>query len=700
MNSSDAAAVREIRQARADGIRPDAVLTVSEWADAHRKLPKKSSAEPGPWRTDRAPYLREIMDGFSSRSDVEEIVFMKASQIGGTEVLLNALGYIIDHAPGPVILVWPTVDTAKRGSRQRVAPLTTDTESIAAKIAPAKSRDRDAANTVLEKSFPGGHLVITGANSANGLKSMPAQYALMDELDGWPIDVDEEGSPIALVEVRQRTFSRRKRLKISSPSIAGRSAIEAAHDRGDARRYFVPCPMCGEFQELEFPRLVWSKLGLPPAAAVYECAHCGDYIRNHQKTVMLARGEWRATKPGRGGGKIRSYHLNALYAPVGWLSWGEIAVDFVDSEKDPEKLRVFINTILGQVWTSKGEAPEWQSLYNRRDTYPIGSVPMGALVLTCGVDVQKDRLVYEVVGWGRGKRSWSVDAGEIAGDPANVERGPWGELEKLTARLFPHDSGIDMPIRLLAIDSGYETQHVHAWARRPHATQVIAIKGFDHGGAIIGSPQPVEVTISGKKRKRGGRVWPVSVGIAKTEFYGFLRLEVEPGQGDPAGYVRYPQYAEEWFRQITAEQLTATKTRRGYIKLEWSILPGRQNHALDCRIYARAAAALAGLDRMNDRDWDAREKFLGVHETPAAASAGAARTPAPPSSSSSAPEQASGPGAHPSAPAAATPPAAAPLRPGLGPRPAPANSPEPPTPPRPPAKPPWLPSRPGWLKPR
>ena len=664
------AAVREIRKARADGIRPDAVLTVSEWADAHRKLPKKSSAEPGPWRTARTPYLREIMDNLSSRSDVEETVFMKAGQIGGTEVLLNALGYIIDHAPGPVILVWPTVDTAKRGSRQRVGPLTTDTPAIADKIAPAKSRD--AANTVTEKTFPGGHLVITGANSAVGLRSMPAQYALMDEVDGWPIDIDEEGSPIALVEVRQRTFSRRKRLKISTPTIAGQSAIEAAHDQGDARRYFVPCPICGAFQELEFPRLVWSKIGLPPAAAVYECAACGEYIRNHQKTVMLAAGEWRATHPERGGGKIRSYHLNALYSPVGWLSWGEIASEFVAVEKNPEKLRVFINTVLGQVWTSKGEAPEWESLYHRRDTYAIGTVPRGALVLTCGVDVQKDRCVYEVVGWGRGKRSWSIDAGEIPGNPDDLERGPWGDLERLTARLYPHVAGIEMPIRLLAIDSGSFTQSVYTWAHRPHATHVIAIKGYDHGGAIIGAPTAVEVTRSGKKRKRGGRVWPVSTGIAKREFYGFLALEIEPGKPEPAGYVRYPEYPEEWFKQITAEQLTATKTRRGYIKLEWSVKPGRQNHWLDCRIYARAAAALAGLDRMNDHDWDEREKFIGVHQTAAAA----ASTPAP--TSSAAP--------------------AAPLRPGLVPRPAPATPPVPPASPARPAKPAWLPSRPDFLK--
>jgi phage terminase large subunit GpA-like protein len=654
---SDAAAVTEIRQARANGIRPDAILTVSEWADANRRLPKKSSAEPGPWRTSRTPYLREIMDCFSSRSDVEEVVFMSAAQIGKTEALLNALGYFIDHAPGPVILVWPTVDTAKRGSRQRVGPLTTDTPSIAEKIAPAKSRD--AANTVLEKTFPGGHLVITGANSAVGLRSMPAQYALMDEIDGWPIDVDEEGSPIALVEVRQRTFARRKRGKFSTPTIAGRSAIEAAHNRGDQRKYFVPCPICSAFQVLEFSRLTWTKLGLPPAAAVYECAECGGYIRNHQKTAMLAAGEWRASKPGRGGGKIRSYHLNALYAPVGWLSWGEIATEFVDVEKDPEKFRVFVNTVLGEVWTSKGEAPEWDHLYRRRESYPTNLIPSGALVLTAGVDVQKDRLVYEIVGWGRGKRSWSIDAGEIAGDTDDLERGPWPQLDAMMARTYPHAGAphVEQPIRILAVDSQYRTQTVYTWAKK-YPGRAFPIRGVDHGAALVGTPQAIEVTISGKKRKRGGRQWPIAVGIAKSELYGWLRLAILKDGTTPPGFVRYPEYPEEWFRQITAEQLIAHKNRRGYIRLEWEVIKGRQNHALDCRVYARAAAALAGVDRTNDRDWEAREKFLGVLPPP----------PPPP----------------------------VPLRPGLVPRPAPAASPGPP--PTKPGRPSWVPSRPGWLK--
>jgi phage terminase large subunit GpA-like protein len=286
---------------------------------------------------------------------------------------------------------------------------------------------------MLNKEFPGGQLIITGANSAVGLRSMPAQYALMDEIDGYPIDVDEEGSPIALVEARQRTFARRKRAKVSTPTISGKSAIEAAYQETDQRRFYVPCPDCGEMQPLEFPRLTWSKLGRPPERAVYECRACFFQIEEHHKTEMLARGEWIAEAPDKIG-KIRGYHLNALYAPLGWMSWGEIAAQFVKVHKDPEKFRVFVNTVLGEAWTMKGEAPEWEGLYRRRETYALKTVPAGAMFLTAGVDVQKDRVVYEVVGWGRGKRSWSIDYGELPGDTADLDDGPWSQVDELLAR--------------------------------------------------------------------------------------------------------------------------------------------------------------------------------------------------------------------------------------------------------------------------
>jgi len=583
-------------RALADGIRPDTLMTVSQWADAHRLLPRRSSAEPGPWRTSRTPYLKEIMDCMSATSDVQVVVLMKASQVGGSEAILNALGYAVDHAPGPALLVQPTDGLAKRFSRQRLEPLIRSTPRLAEKIAPA--RGRDSGNTILSKEFPGGILVIAGANSAVQLRSIPAMYAFLDELDGFPVDVDEEGSPLALVEARQRTFSRRKAMLVSTPTIAGKSAIERAYQDSDQRRFYVPCPECGVFQPLEFSRLTWSRLNLPPERAVYVCRACEYPIEERHKPSMLTAGEWRPEAPGRGG-NVRGYHLNGLYAPLGWLGWGQIARQFVQRHRDPEQFRVFVNTVLGETFKSKGEAPEWEPLMQRRESYPIGTVPAGVVFLTAGVDVQKDRLVTEVVGWGANKESWSIDYGVIPGDTANLETGPWSALDELLNSTFLNAHGEQMQIKLLAVDSGYNTSTVYAWTKKYPLSRVIAVKGHSRGGVLIGSPNPVEVTIGGRKMKRGARCWPVATDLAKSELYGWLRLQA-PADGDPhpTGYCHFPEYPEEYFRELTSEQLVAHKNRKGYIRLEWELIAGRQNHLLDCRNYARAAAALAGLDRL------------------------------------------------------------------------------------------------------
>lgn len=593
---------------RGEAVRPPTLLTVSQWSDKYRRLPVKSSAEPGRWRTARTPYLREIMDAMSVRSDVEEVVLMKPAQIGGTEVILNSLGYVIDHAPGPALLVQPTDGLAKRFSRQRMSPLLTDTPQLKAKV--AASRSRDAGNSVLTKEFPSGILVVTGANSAVGLRSMPAMYLFCDEIDGYPVDVDEEGSPIELAAVRQRTFPRRKRLLVSTPTIDGRSAIQSAYAQSDQRRYYVPCPHCEEMQPLEFPRLMWTKYGLPPDGAVYECRACGQAIEERHKTTMLARGEWRPGAPDRSRGKIRGYHLNALYAPAGWLSWGDIAQQFLKTHKDPEKFLVFVNTVLGEVWKSKGDAPDYEALTKRRESYAIGTLPAGVCFLTAGCDVQKDRIVVEVVGWGRGKQSWSIDYGVLPGDTGDLVNGPWSQLDELLQRLYPHAHGAELGIRALAVDSGYNTNTVYTWTKRYPMNRVFAVKGRQ-AAVLVGSPSPVDVTISGKKLKRGARVWPVGVNIGKTEFYGWLRLEApKAGAAAPAGFCHFPEYDDEYFKEITAEQLVAHKTKKGYIRLEWEVIVGRENHLLDARIYARVAAALVGLDRYRDSDWAKLEDSL------------------------------------------------------------------------------------------
>jgi len=263
--------------------------------------------------------------------------------------------------------------------------------------------------------FPERQEVMTGANSAIGLRSMAARYLFLDEVDAYPGDVEGEGDPVNLATTRTRTFARRKIFLCSTPKITGLSRIEAAFEESDQRRYWVPCPLCNQFQILRFPQLRWPKER--PEDAVYVCEHCGQEIQNHQKHWMLPRGEWRASAVGDG--RTTGFHLSSLYSPVGWFSWGDAAKQFDQAQKNPALLQVFINTVLGETWALRGEAPDWQRLYDRREDYQIGMVPKGGLFLTAGIDVQKDRIEVEVVAWGRGKEM----VGRLSGARRTDRRG-------------------------------------------------------------------------------------------------------------------------------------------------------------------------------------------------------------------------------------------------------------------------------------
>jgi phage terminase large subunit GpA-like protein len=595
------------RASAAAGARPDPFLTISQWADKYRWLSQRASAEAGQWRTDRTPYLREIMDCLSPASHIERTVFMKGAQIGGTECGNNWIGYVIHQAPGPMMAVQPTVEMAKRNSKQRIDPLVEESDVLRKLV--HDPRSRDSGNTVLSKEFPGGVLVMTGANSAVGLRSMAARYLFLDEIDGYPGDVDGEGDPINLALARTRTFSRRKVFLVSTPKITGMSRIEAAYEESDKRQYVVPCPVCREFQVLKFPQLRWPKG--EPDKAVYVCEHCGQQIANHQKQWMLPRGQWRATA--KGDGKTAGFHLSSLYSPVGWFSWGEAAKQFEQAQKNPSLLQVFVNTVLGDTWTLLGEAPDWKKLYDRREQYRIGLVPRGGIFVTVGADVQRDRIEVEVVAWGRGKESWSIDYRVFEGD---TSRGlVWEKLTGLLNETFTTIGGLELPIIQLAVDSGYATTEVYEWARR-QGNRVLVVKGDSRAPAILGSASPIDVGPLGVKLRHGVKVWPVNSGMAKEELYRWLRLErptdedLEQGVSHPPGYCHFPRYSEEYFKQITAEQLVA-KLVKGYRKLEWQKMRER-NEALDCRVYARAAAARVGLDRFQEKHWKIVAERMGI----------------------------------------------------------------------------------------
>lgn len=590
-----------------EGALYDDYLNVSEWADKYRMLSTKSASEPGQWRTARTPYLKEIMDCLSPHNPVQRIVFMKGAQIGGTECGNNWIGYIIHQSPGPMMAVSPTVEMAKRNSKQRIDPLIEESPVLKHKV--SAPRSRDSGNTMLSKDFPGGVLVMTGANSAVGLRSMPARYLFMDEIDGYPKDIDGEGDPIVLAERRTATFNTKKKIfLVSTPTLKGISAIEREFSHSDQRYYFVPCPFCGGFQSLK-----WQQIKSIDGIAWYECEHCQQLIPEHYKTEMLEHGRWEATAKSTDG-LTAGFHLSSLYSPVGWLSWTECLKVYEKAQKNATLMQSFQNTILGETYEQESEAPEWQRLYQAREDYPLGTIPMGGLFLTAGVDIQKNRIECEVVAWGRQKQSWSVDYYVLDGDTAKPE--VWAKLAEIVNKDYPHESGITMPIRVMCVDSGYATQDVYNFVRqfnqavwggngaRANAPRtVVAIKGQSRDTAMILSTSKADT------KKKGLKVWNVSGPVIKTELYRWLRMERVGAESSIFGWCHFPAYNEEYFKQLTAERMVV-RMSHGYPKSVWEKDPARRNEALDCRVYARAGAAIYGLDRLSEKGWQELERQI------------------------------------------------------------------------------------------
>ena len=580
MTMDDYEGALEIERAWREGLRPDPRLTVSEWAGRYRMLSTKESAEPGHWRNARTPYLREIMDCLSPSSPVERVVLMKGAQVGGTALGLNWVGYAIHHAPGPMMIVWPTTEMAQRNSKHRIDPLIEESPVLKDIIAPPRSRD--SGNTVLMKEFRGGVLVMTGANSAVGLRSMPVRYLFLDEVDAYPLDVDGEGDAIHLAEARTRTFARRKILLVSTPTIAGASIIEREYEASDQRRYFVPCPHCGHRQWLKFERLRWER-GQPDTAA-YHCEACEAPMEEHHKPRMLEQGEWIA----QGVGASAGFHLSSLYSP--WRKWREIAASWeqaaLSESRSVATIKAFKNSELGETWVEEGEAPDWQHLLERREDYRIGSVPSGGLLLTAGVDVQKDRIEVSVWAFGRGKESWLVEHRVLMGDTARDE--VWKALASVLRETWTHASGCQVSLARMALDTGFATQEAYAFIRQLRDARLMAVKGVARGAALVGTPTAVDATVGGKKLRRGIKVFAVTGGIAKLEFYNNLRKSPEVAEDGvtiryPSGYVHLPKVDAEYLQQLCAEQLVTRRDRNGFAIREWQKMRER-NEALDCYV--------------------------------------------------------------------------------------------------------------------
>jgi len=525
---------------------------------------------------------------------------MKAAQVGATEAGNCWLGYLIDISPCPVLMVMPTDETVKRNSKIRIDPMIEATPRLRDKIAPARSRD--SGNTVMQKQFAGGVLVMTGANSAVGLRSMPVRALMLDEVDGYPADLDGEGNPIDLARARTRTFARRKIFIISTPTTEGGSAIEKEFVTTDQRYWYVPCPICGGEQALEFDQLRWEEG--KPETAQYECSHCTALIQERHKTAMLNAGRWVATHPELADPRRVGYHINSLYSPYGWYSWADAAREFEEAGQDQAKLKSFYNTVLGKTWKESGEVPAWEALYERRESYRLNAPSNEVYFITAGVDVQGDRLEIQIVGWGKRKRSWLIDYRVLVGDTAGAD--VWRQLDAILSERWTRTDGLEMQVLKMCVDSGFNTNHVYTFCAKYSGDRVVPIKGQENQAVMLAAPRPVGRKKDGTTPKFGGvKLWNIGVSIIKSELYGWLK-QTHTGEVEPDGYCHFPALDVPFFRGLTAEQLEF-KLVRGYRRYMW-VKKYARNEPLDTRVYARAAAAMVGIDRFSDEHY---EKITG-----------------------------------------------------------------------------------------
>lgn len=577
-------------------------LTVTQWADKHRRLSPESSVEVGPWRTRRTPYLKEPMDAFTDPK-IRRLVMVAASQVGKSEMINNVIGYIIDQDPGSILFVHPTTVDAKEYSKLRIAPMIRDSKTLKAKVAEAKSRD--SSNTILSKSYPGGILTLAGSQEAHSLASKPIRYLLGDERDRWAISAGKEGDPWELARARQITFYNAKAVEVSTPTIKNASAIDASFSEGTMERWCVECPHCGEYNNIVFDDIhfeytekeIRGKKSYEVTDVWYGCPSCGAVSVEGEMKRQPAK--WIAENPDAYKRGIRSFWLNAFVSP--WLGWVDIIQLFLEATGDTEKLKVVYNTRFGQLWEDRGNLDDEDTFMSRREEYPA-ELPEGVLVLTCGVDTQVDRLEYEVVGHGHFGETWGIKRGILMGRPYDPD--VWERLDDVIDHVYRFADGYGLRVSLTFVDEGgLNTQDVRLACRERMGRKVFAIKGM--GGSDVpytAPPKKMQIMVRGRAV---GTCWQYQLGVdaGKQAIMDSLRVQ-QPG----SKYSHFPRneeagYGTAFFKGLLSERLVYKKgLKKPWV---WEKIPGHErNEALDCRNYANAAF------KSMDTDLDAVEKRI------------------------------------------------------------------------------------------
>jgi len=562
------------------------------------------------------PFQSDMADAFTDL-DTQQVSCRKSSRIGYSTILQCFVAWAIKHDPRRQLFYQPTIDDAEKFSRDDLDPVLQ--WPVVRTVATFKPRHAD--NQIRAKRYKGGWIQIKGANSPKEFRRVTADDVLLEECDGYPWASKEEGDPARLAFKRNLTSPRRFSAAGSTPKVKGFSRIDALFEQGSQEYRYVPCPHCGEMQQLVFgdgtgPGIRWEPKEAP-TRAWYRCVNGCD-IDEVDKAAMDEAGEWRAHNPAAFP-RHRSFHIWAAYSQHPGAAWLEIAREFMEVRKDPNLLRTFVNQVLGEAWAERGEAPEWQRLYDRREkAMRLGTPSAKAGLLIGAADVQRGgggRIDLDIWAFGPGGRREFVERVEVFGSIS--DKATWKKLDEQVARTWEAEDGREMRLARVAIDTGdgENTMEVYAWARR-HPGFAMAVKGRHALAANqpIGAPSWQDVTQNGRKLKRGVRLWNVGTSMLKLELFGDLEKEKPvDGEAYPDGYVYLPDgTTDEWIKQLVAEELRIIRLRSGGFRREWHKNRDR-NEALDNAVYARAVAISLGVDRWRETEWS---KLYGEHEKP------------------------------------------------------------------------------------
>jgi len=558
--------------------KPPKKLSLSEWADEYAYLSAESSAEGGRWHT--LPYQKAIMDAITD-PNIEQVTVMKSARVGYSKILNHIIAYHIHQDPCGIMVVQPTIEDAAGYSKEEIAPMIRDTKVLTNLVSDAKTRDSN--NTILQKQFPGGILSLVGANSARGFRRVSRRIVLFDETDGYPASAGTEGDQIKLGIARTQYFWNRKIVAGSTPTIKDFSRIERLFEQSDQRRYYVPCCHCNHMQYLKWPNMRWENDD--PSTASYACEECGALIPHSKKRWMVERGEWRSTQPSNG--RHVGFHIWAAYSYSPNAEWSNLVEEFLLSKNDPEQLKTWINTTLGECWEDEYASKVGaEGLMERaaNEKYEKGVPPKEVFMLSLGCDVQDDRLSMSIWGIGRNEEMFLVDRKIIYGSPARADL--WKQMDEVLMGKYENEDGYELKIDSAAIDTGgHFTHEVYQYVRERSQLGLIGIKGMGQKGKPpIGKPTKVDINFSGKALKKGVQLFPVGVDTIKTTLHNRLK-DAELGDG----YIHfYPTITTDYFEELTAER-QVLRYKHGYQERVWVKKSNARNEALDEMVYAYAA---------------------------------------------------------------------------------------------------------------